>query len=86
MPWRTEHDNVRLMDLILHILADSDVSASKLKELLEEQGFRMSAQYFFQIMSNLVADGIVDSRERPVKIAGLTLKERRYRLPVNGNK
>ncbi|KAA3609355.1 MAG: hypothetical protein DWQ01_08465 [Planctomycetota bacterium] len=73
--------------VILGILMESpqEMSAKTLKAKLEEQGYRQSAPAFFQGMSRMKKDGLIEAWfDKEIAADGRERRVRKYRLEGSG--
>ena len=75
-----------LQFLALAVLQNEPASGAELRDHLRGFGVRRTRAAFYQFMSRLERDGLVEGSYGSVKVAGRTVTERRYEITPAGRR
>src|SRR5262245_25526240 len=75
-----------LQFLVLASLASDEQSGRAIRAVIAKYGVRNSAPAFYQMMSRLERDGLVEGRYESIVAGDQSVKERRYRITAAGAK
>ena len=73
-----------LQVFLLQQLINGEKSGKELRQLLADNGAKKSGPGFYQIMSRLEDDGLVDPRWKNIEVNGHKVRERRYKITGGG--
>jgi DNA-binding PadR family transcriptional regulator len=75
-----------LQFLVLGVLLEQDRPGRVIRRVLTGYGVRRSAPAFYQMMSRLEGEGLVEGWYEQITIGDQAVTERRYRITVEGSK
>ena len=75
-----------LQFLTLGVLLSSEQPGRVVREAAAEFGFRRTGAAFYQLMSRLERDGLVDGWYEQVTVGDQAVTERRYRITAAGSR
>ena len=75
-----------LQFLVLGVLLSGQQSGRAVREAIGQYGIRRSAPAFYQMMSRLERDGIVEGWYEQTKVGDQFVTERRYRTTAAGSR
>jgi DNA-binding PadR family transcriptional regulator len=73
-----------LQFLVLGVLLSGEQSGRAIRQAIEQYGVRRSAPAFYQMMSRLERDGMVQGWYEQAKVGDQAVTERRYRTTAAG--
>jgi DNA-binding PadR family transcriptional regulator len=73
-----------LQFLVLGVLLSGEQSGRAIRQAIEQYGVRRSAPAFYQMMSRLERDGMVEGWYEQAKVGDQAVTERRYRTTAAG--
>lgn len=73
-----------LQFLVLRLLMGGEMTGKQLREALAAEGEKKGLPAFYQLMSRLEEDGLVEGEYREVVVAGQRIRERNYWITGEG--
>lgn len=74
-----------LQFLALGVLLDGEEPGRVIREVVASYGVKRTGAAFYQLMSRLERDGLVDGWYEPIVVGDQTVRERRYRITRAGS-